>query len=444
MHRILVMPYLINLIYLTGLLLISPWLIWKMLAAGKYRQGLFTKLMGWTPKLNPHPHRVWFHAVSVGEVLLLKPILTRIKMYRPDWECVLSVTTASGMEVAKKTYPDVTVFYFPLDFTWAIRRALKRIHPRMVVLAELELWPNFISLAHRRGVKLALINGRLSERSFRGYRRIRWLMKHWLAKLNLAAMQNEEYAERILALGAPQQKVHVTGSVKFDGVYGDRQNFKTMQLARQLGLEEIEGEPKPLIWVAGSTQEPEEQIVLNIYKRAKAILPELRLILVPRHPERFDHVARLIHQAGLPLQRRSQVTPGLSFDEAVILVDTLGELSAIWGLADVGFVGGSLCQRGGQNMIEPAAYGAAVLFGPNVWNFQDVVDRLLAHEAAIQVQNALELETQVLRLLGDEAARRELGIRACQFVMTQQGAADRTVYLLQSLFTPQSWFYKAA
>lgn len=438
------MPYLMNGLYLLGLILVSPWLVWKWLTTSKYRRGLLTKFMGLVPTLSTHPHRVWFHAVSVGEVLLLKPVLTRIRMYRPDWECVVSVTTQSGMEVATKTYPDLKVFYFPFDFSWAIRRALKRIQPRMIVLAELELWPNLISLAHRRGVKLALMNGRLSERSFKGYKRIRFLVKHWLAKLHLIAMQNQVYADRILALGAPANRVHVTGSVKFDGVYGDRENFKTMQLARQLGLEEIEGERKPLIFIAGSTQEPEEQLALDIYKRAKPIFPELRLILVPRHPERFDAVAKLIHQAGLPLQRRSQVMPGLSFDEAVILVDTMGELNAVWGLADVAFVGGSLCDRGGQNMIEPAAYGASVLFGPNVWNFQDVVDRLLENQAAIQVQNGLELETQVLRLLGDETSRHDLGIKASQFVLSQHGAADRTLYLLQSLFTPQSWFYKAA
>lgn len=440
-------PYLLNAVYLLALLFLSPLLLFRLVCKGKGRRGLLQKFLGLAPDLgSPRRSRVWFHAVSVGETLLLRPILARLKHRQPNWELVLSVSTAAGYEVAKKTYPELTVFWFPFDFTWAVRRALKRIRPRMVVLAELELWPNFVAAAKKQGAKVAVVNGRLSARSYRGYRRVGWLMKRLLGKLDLIAVQTPTYAERMHQLGAPPERIQVTGSVKFDGVLCDPRNYKTMQLGRILGLEEIAGEPRPLVWVVGSTQEPEERLALAIYRRLKADFPELRLVLVPRHPERFDAVAKTIVGQGQPLLRRSEAEKSRDFFElnSVILVDTLGELGAVWGLANVAFVGGSLSQRGGQNMIEPAAFGVAVTFGPNVWNFQDVADRLLENHGAIQVRDAADWEAVTRRLLGYESERRELGLRAQEFVLRQQGAAERTIAALEGLLVPRSRAVAAA
>jgi 3-deoxy-D-manno-octulosonic-acid transferase len=298
----------------------------------------------------------------------------------------------------------------------------------LLVLAELELWPNAILEAHRRGMAIAVVNGRMSPRSHRGYRRGRWFMRPLLAKVDLFAMQTPEYAERMLELGAPPERVEVTGSVKYDGVASDRNNARTRELASLLGWSMAS-----LTWVVGSTQAPEEEMALAIYRRARERFPQLRLLLVPRHKERFEEVASLLAVSGIPHVRRSKLPSADARSADVVLLDTLGELSAAWGLADVAFVGGSLSQRGGQNMIEPAAYGAAVTFGPNVWNFQDTVDRLLNHDAAIQVQDAADWERVTLQLLADVRERQRLGQAAQSFVLSQQGAVARTLDLLEAL-----------
>jgi 3-deoxy-D-manno-octulosonic-acid transferase len=311
------------------------------------------------------------------------------------------------------------------------------------------LWPNFVALAKQRA-RVAVVNGRISPRSYRGYSRIKTLMRYVFGHVDLLAMQSEEYADRITNLGAPPPRVVVTGSVKYDGVTMDRGNAKTRALAETLGWTGENGKRlQDPVWIVGSTQAPEEAIAIDIYRRAVNRFPRLRLLLVPRHKERFDEVAELLSRSGLPFLRRSQLSAvtGPGGDASVvpiILLDTLGELGAAWGLADVAFVGGSLTPRGGQNMIEPAAYGAAVTFGPNVWNFQETVDRLLARGGAVQVRDAAELEGETLRLLADTEARETLGNHARAFVQSQQGAAERTLQLLDGLIETQPLLARAA
>lgn len=436
------MPYLLNCLYLLLLLCLTPFLLWKSLRTGKYRRGLWRKLTGQVPVLTTDQPRVWLHAVSVGEVLLLKPLLARLQQQYPGWVFVLSTTTNTGFDVALKTYPELQVFYFPLDFTWAVRRALQRIAPRLIILAELELWPNFIHYAHRMGIPVTVVNGRMSPRSHRGYRRIRWFMRRLLARLHIVAVQNEPYAQRLLDLGAPPSTLAITGSMKYDGLTGDRSNAKTQQLARLMRLDVPE--PKPLVWVVGSTQGPEEIGAVEIYLKAKKDCPQLRMILVPRHKERFEEVANLLSEAKVPFVRRSQLSGLEVGQDAIIFVDTLGELSAVWGLADIAFVGGSLSPRGGQNMIEPAAYGAAVTFGPNVWNFQETVDRLLEKDAALQVADFAAWEQITLTLLVDKELRHRLGSHARNFVLSQFGATDRTLALLKPFLNSANSLARAA
>jgi 3-deoxy-D-manno-octulosonic-acid transferase len=253
-----------------------------------------------------------------------------------------------------------------------------------------------------------------------------------LRSLNLIAAQTEDYALAYRALGVDSHQVHATGSVKFDGVNGNRENVRTVELRRLFGIQATD-----LVWVAGSTQSPEEEIVLRIYDRLGAIFPSLRLFVVPRQRDRFEEVARLVEGSGLSWQRRSALSPASDHPVRVpdvTLVDTIGELGAIWGLADVAYVGGSLDgKRGGQNMIEPAAYGAAVVFGPHVWNFRDTARRLLEAGAARQVADEAELESAVRELLANPTARTRSGAAARAFVIGQQGATERTVTLLGSL-----------
>jgi 3-deoxy-D-manno-octulosonic-acid transferase len=297
------------------------------------------------------------------------------------------------------------------------------------VLAELELWPNLIAAARRRGAKVAVVNGRLSQRSFSGYRLIRPLARRMLQQTDLIAAQDQTYAERFLALGARPETVHVTGSMKYDGAQTDRNNPATVRLKRLAGLEDDD-----LVLLAGSTQAEEEIAALEVFRRLAADYPRLRLVIVPRHPERFDAVARWLDSSGLRWQRRSRLEAELANRDArILLVDAVGELGAWWGTAQIAFVGGSFGKRGGQNMIEPAAYGAAVCFGPNTWNFRDVVEAMLAAEAAVVVRDGEELAAFVRRCLDHPTYAVELGRRAQTLVRSQLGATERTMRLLAKL-----------
>jgi 3-deoxy-D-manno-octulosonic-acid transferase len=423
------MPYLLNSLYLLALILLSPWLLYKALTTGKYRRGLWAKLSGRGVFRATEKPCIWFHGVSVGEIHLLQKVVAEFCRRHPDWDCVISTTTDTGFDEACKRYPDVPVFFWPFDFTWAVRRALGRVRPSVVVLAEAELWPNFLALARRRGVPVAVINGRMSPRSLRRFQRLRWLVRGLFRKLALCAVQSEEYASAFRSLGA--RNVQVTGSVKYDGACSERDNPRTRAMRELLGIG-----PEELVWVAGSTQAPEEEIVLTIYRRSIQEHAHLRLILVPRQKDRFEEVAAILRKSGLPFLRRSELAHPVASSPGhpVILLDTIGELGAVWGLADVAFVGGSLDgHRGGQNMIEPAAYGAAVVFGPHTWNFKDTVSRLLAKGAALEVADTAGLEKEILRLLADPQAREVLGAAARRFVLGQQGATARTLQALEEV-----------
>lgn len=423
------MPYLLNLVYAAVLLLAFPWLACQAVRKGKYREGYRAKFLGLVPRRTSRRPCLWMHAVSVGEVNLLGPLVDEIARQRPDWECVVSTTTMTGMALARKKYPKHTVFYCPLDFTWAVRRAVDRVRPDLLVLAELELWPNLVGAARRAGARVAVVNGRLSEPSYRGYRRVRPLVKRLLARIDLLAVQDESYAERFRALQAPPERIHVTGSMKYDGAETDRENPATRRLRRRAGIAADD-----VVFLAGSTQEPEEAMSLAVYRQLAPRWPRLRLILVPRHPDRFEAVARLLDDSSLAWQRRTALEKAPPDPAArILLVDTVGELGAWWGTAQIAFVGGSMGDRGGQNMIEPAAYGAAVCFGPNTRNFRDVVAAMLQRNAATVVGNESGLAGFVERCLTDPDEAAAQGARARRLVAEQLGATQRTLDLLTAL-----------
>jgi 3-deoxy-D-manno-octulosonic-acid transferase len=368
---------LLNLIYLLVLVMLSPWLAWRAISTGRYRRELAAKLFGRVKVANPLKLPVvWFHAVSVGEVNLLGTLVAAFRERHPDWLIVISSTTDTGLVEARKRFADLAVIAWPFDFSWAVAAALDAVKPALVVLTESELWPNFLAVAQRRGVPVCVINGRMSPRSFARLQRFRGLARRLLfVKVTCFAVQEEEYAERFRLLGVPDEKLIVTGSVKYDGAAGERDTSRTLALRTALGLSSVTPSlrhpvtPSPLVWLAGSTHAPEESILLDVFTRLHGRFPHLRLLLVPRHPDRFEEVARLVERSGLPFARRSRITEPLPEMPAVVLLDTLGELGAAWGLADVGFTGGSLDgQRGGQSMIEPAGYGVPCVFGPHVWN----------------------------------------------------------------------------
>ena len=421
------MKWFLNLVYLTLLTALSPIIIWRSVCHRRYRRGWREKLVGRLPVVSGDRPVVWFHAVSVGEVLQLQKVVQAFRdQTRDAFQVLITTSTDTGFELAQSRFQDCAVTWFPLDFSWAVSAALDRIRPTLVVLVELELWPNFLSECQRRGISTAIINARMSDRSYRGYRRVRSLIAPILRQITIVAAQNEEYAHRLHDLGVREDALSMTGSIKFDGVLCDRFNDQTAHLRQLFRICDSD-----TILIAGSTQHPEEQMAVDAWKQLSQSYPELRLIIVPRHRERFDEAAAAVLSSGCELVRRSHLSAGDSVPRtAVILLDTIGELSACWGLADIAFVGGSFGSRGGQNMLEPAAFGAAVMFGPSTSNFRDIVAQLLSASAAIQLDTIDSFMPAVQNLLQQPHHRNQLGHTARSVVLSQQGAIDRTISLL--------------
>lgn len=446
------MGWLLNTVYACFLVVVSPWLLWRFLSSGKNKRGWTHKLLGLVAVRESTNPCIWLHAVSVGEVNLLAPILHELKIRHPDFDFVISTTTETGFDLASKKYPDHYAFFCPLDFTWAINRALKRIRPTMLVLAELELWPNLIRTARRAGVPVAVVNGRLSANSFRGYQRFRWLVRGTFENLSMVAAQNETYAQRFRKLGCDPSNVFVTGSVKFDGVETNRSNARSLKLAQ---IAEID--PSDQVFVAGSTQVEEDLMVARIYQQLGQTNSNLRLILVPRHPERCGALRNELNQLGIPSVLRSGLDSGFNQKNnsdslgrfiprdkgsvpalrPVLIVDVIGELGAWWGCADATYVGGSLGRRGGQNMIEPAAFGLPVSFGPKTENFREITQELIDHDAATVIYDQTTLQAFIKRAFTQPDWAVEIGCRAKNVVMNHLGASQRTVEVLsESLQKP--------
>ncbi len=451
------MPVVLDLVYLVALLALSPWLAWRAVRTGRYRRDLAAKLAGAVrvPAGGGRP-AAWFHGVSLGEVQLLGVLVPAFRARHPGWRVVVSATTDTGLAEARSRFPDLAVIPWPFDFSWAVGAALDRVRPAVLVLAESELWPNVLAAARRRGVPVVVVNGRMSPRSYRRLARFAGAARRLLfGNVTHFAMQEQEYADRLVALGVPPSKVTVTGSVKYDGAAGDRDATRTQTLRRLLGCSGTaqgtggrEQEPEsttpqlppvpcpltPLVWLAGSTHAPEEAIVLRVFASLRERFPHLCLVLVPRHPDRFEEVAALVAGSGLPTVRRSRVTEALTGMPAVVLLDTVGELGAAWGLADVGFTGGSLDGvRGGQSMIEPAGYGVPCVFGPHVWNFKAAARRLIEVGGAIMVDDEAGLERELAALVSDAGKREAMGTAARDLVRRQQGATRRTLDVLDAV-----------
>ena len=419
--------YGLNFCYVLLLFVLSPYLLYTAIRKKKYRDGWAEKFLGLCPRRSSSKPCIWLHAVSVGEIQLLAPLIRQLAEQDPTIECVISTTTRTGRFLAEKKFPRHLVFYCPLDFTWAIHNAIGRIRPDLLVLSELELWPNLIFSAYRRSIPTVVINGRLSEKSFRGYRRLQPMVGKMLNCLQRIIVQNKEYAERFLQLGATTAQVKITGSIKFDGAESNRQNSTTTNLSKLSNLNSDD-----IIFLAGSTQHPEESMAIETFLALQAEYPKLKLILVPRHPERFEEVGKLLDSAELRWQRRTLLSDneGPALDARILLIDTVGELGAWWGRADIGFVGGSFGSRGGQNMIEPAAYGVAVCFGPHTQNFRDIVRALQSADAATVIANGEELTDFVHRCIQDSEYRKMMGQRASSLVASSRGATEQTVTCL--------------
>lgn len=419
------MPTPLDIAYVCGLSAAAPWLLRR-----KSRAQLIAKLTGRISLPSKTRPRVWFHAVSVGEVHLLRTLVASFRKRWPAVDVVISTTTSTGMTEARRIFPDLAVVPYPFDFSWAVRRARRQIRPDMIVLAESELWPGMLMDAERAGVPVVVVNGRLSPRSLKRWQSAGLLARMLFGRIAHFAVQSTDFRDNLLTLGVQPDRLTVTGSIKFDGVETRRDNAVTKRLRDLFGIR-----PDDVVLVAGSTQAPEERGLIDIFGRLRTASGRLRLIVVPRQADRFDDVAQLLQQANVSSVRRSAMAHSEQSYADVILVDTIGELRAVWGLADIAFVGGSLDgRRGGQNMIEPAAYGAAVVFGDKVWNFRATADALVSVGGAVCVQDFGTLEVVIRRFL-DAAIRVRFGRAARDFVMCQQGATDRTIDVMASILS---------
>jgi 3-deoxy-D-manno-octulosonic-acid transferase len=426
--------FLYNLALLAALALSAPWWLFRMATTHKYREGLLERLGLIRPKLSRERPVIWVHAVSVGEVLAVSRLVKTLDAALPEYMIVVSTTTRTGQALARERFGANRVFYCPLDLPWAVRAVLIALQPRLLVLAETEFWPNLLSGCQRRGIPVAVVNARISDRSWPRYRLLRRLWRPFLSRLSRVLAQSQTDAERLTAIGCLPQRVTVAGNLKFD-VRAAWEVEATLQLkALAPGLRFV---------VAGSTLDGEEVALLEAWPLLLQADPQLALVLAVRHPERFAAVAALLESAGLPWVRRSEWR-SLPLDKLkplipgqIVLLDTIGELASVYSLASVAFVGGSLVPAGGHNPLEPAQFGVPIVMGPHYFNFRAITEDLLAHQA-VRIAAKDELAAVLVDLLQNRSDAKAMGARAKQVFASQAGATDRCVDALKELLVEDS------
>ncbi len=405
-----------NIFLAIATVLLSPWILFKLLTVPKYRGGLTQKL----GRLRKSVMRVikgtrpiWVHAVSVGEVMAAHPLIRELKKKYPQRKLILSTVTVTGHYTARRRVPEAdAVFYFPFDYPCIVRKVISGINPEIVLIAETELWPNFFRELKRAGIPSAVINGRISPHSYQNYMKFRKLFNSVFDNITLFCMQSDEDARRIKDIGAAPEKVSVTGNLKFD------QKIPAAQ-------------PNPIkvpagrkVITAGSTHRGEEAVLLDVFSRLREKYPTLLLIIAPRHPERFDEVEGLINSAGYECQRRTRLNGPV---KDVLLLDTIGELRTFYAIGDIAFVGGSLVKVGGHNLLEPAAMKKPVIFSRYMFNFKEISEALISSGGGMMVKDKGELYAQLDSLLSDQERARHLGECAFRVIEANSGAAKKTI-----------------
>jgi len=409
-----------------------PWWIFRVLFTRKYREGVWARL-GFVPRRLRRPAvsrpTIWLHAVSVGEVLAVSRLVAEFDRALPSYRLLISTTTRTGQALARERFGADRVFYCPLDLPWAIRAWLHALQPALLILAETEFWPNLLAGCRRRAIPLAVVNARISDRSWPRYRRLRNLWQPFLSELALVLAQTETDADRLRSIGCRPQRVSVAGNLKFDVRVAQEAEATRLLKARAAGARFL---------VAGSTLEGEESALLTAFHDLTISEPSLILVLAPRHPERFAAVASLVTAAGLPLIRRSEWKARAPESIApltggqVVLLDTIGELASVYSLAAVAFVGGSLVPAGGHNPLEPAQFGVPIVMGPHHANFRAVTQYLLARQA-LRIATREELRDVLFHLLYDRSEASAMGRRARQAFEEQSGATARCVEAITAL-----------
>ncbi len=425
------MRWLVDIVYHLAAVLLAPLAVYRALTTGKYRRD-WGQRTGRMPDLPPHPRRVWIHAVSLGEVNAVRGLVTAWRTQTPEVEIVLSATTDTGIDRARQLFPDLTIIRYPLDISRFVVRALNHIKPTMIVLVELEVWYQFVTLASARSISIAIVNGRLSERSIRRFGWIRPIAKCMFESIAWVGAQDEDYAERFRRAGVPADRVVVTGSMKWDTTEVSDNLPGGDVLAAAMGLDRT----RPL-WVCGSTGPGEERVILKARSLLRSEHPKLQVVIVPRKPERFNEVDDIIRRANCTCVRRSESPDGTQrpYSEGrVMLGDTMGELRRFYALADVVFVGRTLAPMGGSDMMEVAGLAKPIVVGPHTENFADSVQQLITGRALRVVQTevdapdaATKLAQAIDELLKDPETARSLATNGREIVLRNRGAIQRTL-----------------
>jgi 3-deoxy-D-manno-octulosonic-acid transferase len=412
-----------------------PYFAAKSLRTRKYRAGLRQRFGHVSPEVVSASRGVrplWLHAVSVGEVIAAAPLVNALRRQFPHLPVLVSTVTETGQATAREKMAGAACFYFPLDYPWVVHQVIAHLQPRLFLMVETEIWPNFLRELARQGVPAMLVNGRLSPRSYRGYRRLRPFMRQVLRSINTFSMQTKLDAERITAVGAEPCRVHITGNIKYDLAFTPLSSAEERALRADLGIGEAP------VFMVGSTHRGEEEIAVAAYLQARAQVPTLRLLLAPRHLERIDEVEALLHRHRLAVQRRSRGRVASHGSQpSVLLLDTIGELARLYAVGTVVFVGGSFAPIGGHNVLEPAAHRKAILFGPHMHNFHQIAAALLEAGGALQVRDPEALGEHVGMLLQHPGRRQALGDAAYQVLHANQGAIARTVELIEQVLQQQ-------
>ncbi|WJW75261.1 lipid IV(A) 3-deoxy-D-manno-octulosonic acid transferase [Thiohalobacter sp. IOR34] len=411
-------------LYSLVLYALAPLVLLRLLLRGPAYRRRWRERFGYVPPLAARP-RIWLHAVSVGEVQAASPLIQALLQRHPDHELLVTTTTPTGSAQLEKLFGGrVRHLYMPYDLPGVVRRFLGRVRPRLVLIMETEIWPNLFHACARRGIPLLLVNARLSARSAAGYRRVRRLTAATLSCLDALAAQGRADAERLIALGAAPDRVQVTGNTKFDVTVPASLRERAEVLRREWGLRHV--------WIAGSTHEGEDAVLLAAHRRLRERFPDALLVLVPRHPERFAPLADALRAEGWRLARRS-AGEAVAAETEVYLGDTMGELLLLYAAADVAFVGGSLVEVGGHNPLEPAALGLPVLFGPHHFNFEEISRLLREAGGAREVADAESLAREVGELFADPNRRHAWGEQARQVVAANRGARDRVLAMIEAV-----------
>jgi len=430
------MYLLYSLLSVVALVVASPFLAYQAVRHRKYVRSVRQRL-GYLPlSFNiDGDESIWIHAVSVGETLTARALIGELKGRYPALKLFLSTTTMTGHEVARALADVDGVFYFPLDWGFTVRRTLDVVRPRLFVMMETEIWPTVLRECRERGIATMLANGRVSKRSFARYTLIRRFFRRVLDDVDRFCMQSEEAARRIVALGADPSRVVVTGSLKFDSL--DWPGVGPHGQSRDRVLRYFRLSPGRPVVIAASTLRGEDQAAFEAFRRVQARWPDALLVVAPRHPERFDEVTRQATEEGFRVVRRTNLPVDQSPDADVVVLDTIGELARLYQIASVVFVGGSLVDAGGHNILEPAMFGKAIVFGPHMHNFAEISAEFLRGGAAVQVSSTRELGETFVALVGDGVRRASLGAAARAIVESNRGAKARTMAVVTALLPPR-------